>query len=187
MPPQLEKVVTSPAVILSWTALLFLLAGFLFRPEWHGLFAMVPEEATLKRVEGTLTSFRQYKGEEGLRFQLLGSNDHFVLSAYAGAEPAVRRSLPGARFAVLYDPKRQKTPLWTKRSSYVVYVVFVDGSPVRPYRLVAAEAARDFAWAPLAGTFSALSGLCLLGWAAWIWLRLRQTGPNSAVGSHKAG
>jgi hypothetical protein len=187
MPTQLKQLVKRPTLILAWAAILFLVSLSLLRPEYHGLFDVVPEEAALKRVEGTLTAFRQHRNEEGLRFQLSGSNDHFVLSAYAGAEPAVRRSLPGARFAVLYDPTRQKTPLWTKRSSYVVYVVFVDGSPVRPYRLVAAEAARDFAWAPLAGTFSALSGLCLLGWAAWVWLGSRQTRPNSAMGSHKAG
>lgn len=187
MPPQLEKVVTSPAVILLWAALLFLFAGFLLRPEWHGLFAVVPEEAALKRVEGTLTSFRQHKNEEGLRFQLSGSNDHFVLSAYSGAEPAIRRSLPGAQFAVLYDPSRQTSPLWSGRTSFVAYVVFVDGSPVRPYRLVAAEAARDFAWAPLAGAFAALSALGLLVWAAWIRFRRGQTGPNSAIGTREAG
>lgn len=187
MPPQLEKVVTSPTIILMWSAILFLIALSLLRPEWHGLFEVVPQESALKRIEGTLTSFRQHRNEEGLRFQLSGSDDHFVLSAYAGAEPAIRRSLPGARFAVLYDPARQKTPLWTKRPSYVAYVVFVDGSPVRPYRLVAAEAARDFAWAPLAGGFAGLCAFGLLVWAGWIRFRREQTRPNSAIGTHEPG
>ncbi len=187
MPPQLEKVVTSPAIILMWAGILFLIAVSLLRPGWHGLFEVVPEESALRRAEGTLTSFRQHKNEEGLRFQLSGSSDHFVLSAYAGAEPAIRRSLPGARFAVLYDPSRQKTPLWTKRPSYVAYVVFVDGSPVRPYRLVAAEAARDFAWAPLAGGFAAAAGVGLLLWAGWVRFRRGQTRPNSAIGTREAG
>jgi|GEM_PF-2682703 len=187
MPPQLEKVVTSPTIILMWSAILLLVALSLLRPEWHGLFEVVPKESALKRIEGTLTSFRQHRNEEGLRFQLSGSDDHFVLSAYAGAEPAIRRSLPGARFAVLYDPMRQTTPLWTKRPSYVAYVVFVDGSPVRPYRLVAAEAARDFAWAPLAGGFAGLCALGLLVWAGWIRFRREQTRPNSAIGTHEPG
>jgi hypothetical protein len=187
MPPQIENAIKSPAMILTWAAILFLVALACLRPEWHGMFEMVPEEAALKRVEGTLAAFRQHRNEEGLRFQLSGNNDYFVLSAYAGAEPAIRRSLPGARFTVLYDPARQKMPLWAKRPSYVAFVVFVDGSPVRPYRLVAAEAARDFAWAPLAGGFAAMSALGLLVWAALIRFRREQTRPNSAVGSHEAG
>ena len=187
MPPQLEKVVTSPRIIAMWSVLLFLVAAFLVKPELHGLFSLVPQETALKRAEGTLASFRQHRNEEGLRFQLSGSDDHFVLSSYAGAEPAIRRSLPGARFAVLYDPTRKKVPLWSKRPSYVAYVVYVDGSPVRPYRLVADEAARDFVWAPLAGGFSAISGLGLLLLAVWLRLKRGQTGQNPVIGAGKAG
>jgi hypothetical protein len=110
MPPQIENAIKSPAMILTWAAILFLVALACLRPEWHGMFEMVPEEAALKRVEGTLAAFRQHRNEEGLRFQLSGNNDYFVLSAYAGAEPAIRRSLPGARFHGPLRPYAQEGP-----------------------------------------------------------------------------
>jgi len=166
MPPQLEKVITSPSIIALWAMALLVIAAFLIRPDWHGLFTAVPEETALKKVEGTLTSFRQYTNEEGLRFQLSGSDNYFVLSSYSGAEPAVRRAPPGARFTVLFDPARLSAPAWTNRKSYIAYVVYLDGTPIRSYPQVAGEASRDIAWAPWAGAVLGLGGLFLLGWAA---------------------
>lgn len=174
MPPQLEKVITSPSLVALWAMMLLVVAVFLVKPEWHGLFTTVPEETSLKRAEGTLTSFRQYTNEEGLRFQLSGSESFFVLSSFSGAEPAVRRAPPGARFTVLFDPARMKAPAWTSRKSYVAYVVYLDGTPIRSYPQVASEAGRDTAWAPWAGWVLALGGLVLLGWAAKLrFLRVR--------------
>ena len=191
MPPQLEKVITSPSIIAMWAMLLLVLSAFLVKPAWHGLFASVPEETALKRAEGTLTSFRQYTNEEGLRFQLSGSDSFFVLSSYSGAEPAVRRAPPGARFAVLYDPSRLKAPAWTNRQSFVAYVVYVDGSPVRSYQQVAADASRDIAWTPWAGSVFGLGGLFLLGWAGKLrFLRARPAPvgvPEAPSEPHNAG
>ena len=156
---------TSPHLVALWSALALFLALFLCKPEWHGLFANVPEEKALTRAEGTLTSFRQYTNEEGLRFQLSGSENYFVLSQYSGAEPAVRRSQPGAKFTVLFDPRQQSAPVWSNRRSFTAYVVFVDGSAVKPYPQVASDAYQDIAWAPWIGGLLALIGLSLAGWA----------------------
>jgi hypothetical protein len=171
MPPQIEKAIASPAVVLMWAAVLFATSLFLGRPGWHGLFEMVPDETVLRRVDGTLTSFRQYTNEEGLRFRLSGSDDFFVLSPYSGAEPAVRRAPPGARFTVFYDPRQPKAPAWSKRQSYVVFVVHVDGSVVRSYGQVSAGAARDFALLPWLAGGAALAGAGLMLWALWLGLR----------------
>jgi len=187
MPPQIEKVVTSPANLLVSATCILLLALGLLRPEWHGFFELVPDELELRRAEGTLTSFRQHGNEEGLRFQLSGGSDFFVLSPYTGAEPVIRRSLPGARFTVLYDPQRPAEPLWSKRRSFVVYVVLVDGTPIRPYRLVAQDARQSLAWMPLAGAFCAFLGLSLIGQAALNQLRRRPSGPNQGISGAKTG
>ena len=183
MPPQLEKAITSPLLLAAWAALALLIAVFLCMPGWHGLFNLVPDEASLHKTEGTLTSFRQYTNEEGLRFQLSGSEDFFVLSGYSGAEPAMRRASPGARFTVLFDPRQQTAPVWSNRRSFIAYVVEVDGTPVRPYGLVQAESRRDFAWTPWVGSLFALGGLALLAWAA----RLRFFGPKTLSLVQKAG
>lgn len=183
MPPQLEKAITSPVLIAAWGTLALLVALFLCVPQWHGLFMVVPAESSLHRVEGTLTSFRQYTNEEGLRFQLSGSEDYFVLSNYSGAEPVVRRSPPGAQFTVFFDPSVQSAPAWSNRRSYVAYVVFVDGTPVRPYEAVAAEARKDFAWTPWVGGLFGIAGLGLLLWAA----RLRFFAPKPLAAPQKAG
>jgi hypothetical protein len=187
MPPQIEKVVTSPAHLLVSAACILFLAVALLRPDWHGLFDMVPDELDLRRAEGTLTGFRLQGNEEGLRFQLSGSTDFFVLSPHAGAAPVIRRSLPGARFTVLYDPDRPAEPLWSNRRSFVVYVVLVDGTPVRPYRLVAQDAHSSLAWMPLAGAFCSFLGLSLLGRAAMIRLRQRPKRPNQGITRLKTG
>jgi hypothetical protein len=187
MPPQIEKLVTSPASLLVSAACILFLAVALLRPDWHGLFDMVPDELDLRRAEGTLTGFRQHRNEEGLRFQLSGSTDFFVLSPHAGAAPVIRRSLPGARFTVLYDPDRPAEPLWSNRRSYVVYVVFVDGTPVRPYRLVAQDASSSLVWMPLAGVFCAFLGLSVLGWVAMVQLRQRPSSSNQDISGVKTG
>ena len=165
MPPQLEKAITSPLLVATWSALAFAIALFLCVPKWHGLFEVIPPEASLQEVEGTLTSFRQYTNEEGLRFQLSGSDDFFALSTYSGAEPAMRRAIPGTRFGVFFDPNKQTAPVWSNRRSYTVYVVFADGAPIRPYNMVAAEGQKDFSWTPWVGGLFALIGLALLLWA----------------------
>jgi hypothetical protein len=183
MPPQLEKAITSPLLVAAWAGLSLLIALFLCVPSWHGLFNLVPAEAELKTSEGTLTSFRQYTNEEGLRFQLSGGEDFFVLSGYSGAEPAIRRAPPGARFTVLFDPRKQTAPVWSNRRSFIVYVVKVDGTAVRPYEQVVAEARRDFAWTPWVGSLFGLGGLALLAWAA----RLRFFGPKGFSLAQKAG
>lgn len=171
MPPQIEKAIASPAVVLMWAAVLFAISLFLGKPGWHGLFEMVPDETVLRPVDGTLTSFRQYTNEEGLRFRLSGSDNFFVLSPYSGAEPAVRRAPPGARFTVYYDARQPKAPAWSKRQSYVVYVVHVDGSVVRSYAQVSADAAQDFALLPWIAGGSGLAGGGLLLWALWLGFR----------------
>lgn len=183
MPPQLEKAITSPLLIAAWAGLLLLVALFLCVPKWHGLFDLVPGEAELHKAEGTLTSFRQYTNEEGLRFQLSGSEEFFVLSGYSGAEHAIRRASPGAQFSVLFDPRKQTAPVWSNRRSFIVYVVGVNGTPVRSYEQVVAEANRDFAWTPWVGSLFGLAGLALLGWAA----RLRFFGPKGLSLVQKAG
>ncbi|MEQ1755545.1 MAG: hypothetical protein ABL973_15590 [Micropepsaceae bacterium] len=174
---------TSPILISAWGALSLLVAVFLCEPQWHGLFSVVPNETTLQKVEGTLTSFRQYTNEEGLRFQLSGSENYFVLSGYSGAEPVVRRAPPGAQFTVFFDPLNQNAPVWSSRRSYIAYVVSVDGTPVRPYKAVAEAAARDVAWTPWVGSLFGLAGLGLLLWAA----RLRFFAPKQPELPQKAG
>lgn len=174
---------TSPALVALWAALALSLALFLCKPEWHGLFANVPEETKLTRAEGTLTAFRQHTNEEGLRFQLSGSESYFVLSQYSGAEPAVRRSPPGAKFTVLFDPRQQSAPVWSNRRSFIAYVVYVDGSAVKPYRQVVTDAYRDIAWAPWIGGLLGFAGLGLAGWA----LKLRFWRNKATPSPQKAG
>ncbi len=170
MPPHIQKAILSPVSACAWASVLFLLAAFLGLPQWHGLFATVPDETRLQRVEGTLSSFHQFTNAEGLRFRLSGSDKYFVLSSYSGAEPAVRRAPPGAQFAVLYDPLSQSGTVWSSRRSHVVYVVFVNGSPIRGYERVARAARDDVAWTPWVALVLGLGGLTILLWAAWLQL-----------------
>jgi hypothetical protein len=183
MPPHIQKAILSPLSACAWSFVLFLFAAFLALPEWHGLFATVPEEAGLQKAEGTLSSFHQFTNAEGLRFRLSGSDKYFVLSNYSGAEPAVRRAPPGAQFAVLYDPLSQSGTIWTSRRSHVVYVVFVNGSPIRSYEQVAQAARADVAWTPWVTLVLTLGGLTILLWASWLQL-LRW---RIATKSQKAG
>ena len=167
MPPHVQKAITSPLFACAWASVLFVLAIFLALPQWHGLFATVPIETSLQKTEGTISDFHQFTNAEGLRFRLSGSDKYFVLSNYSGAEPAVRRAPPGAQFTVFYDPSRQSGPMWSSRRSHVVYVVLVNGSPIRTYLQVAEAARADVAWTPWAALALGLGGLSLLMWVAW--------------------
>jgi hypothetical protein len=183
MPPLVQKTITSPLLTSAWASVLFLLSTFLALPEWHGLFATIPDETKLQKSEGTLSAFHQFTNAEGLRFQLSGSDKYFVLSNYSGAEPAVRRAPPGAQFTVFFDPNQQSAPLWASRRSHVVYVVLLNGSPVRTYAQVAAAARADVAWTPWAALALGLAGLTILSWMAWQQFRTWR----SSVWLQKAG
>jgi hypothetical protein len=182
MPPQLEKALTSPLIASAWASILIVVSAFLCLPQWHGLFSSVPEERVLQKAEGSLSSFQQFTNAEGLRFRLSGSENYFILSAYSGAEAKVRRSPPGAQFSVLYDPRQQRAPVWSSRRSYVAFVVYLDGSPIRTYENVAVAARQDMAWVPWLGAVFGLSGLATAFWA----VRLKLLGSRSRLGPQKA-
>ncbi len=167
MPPLVQKAITSPVFACAWASVLFVLAIFLALPQWHGLFATVPNESSLQKTEGTISDFHQFTNAEGLRFRLSGSDRYFVLSNYSGAEPLVRRAPPGAQFTVFYDPSRQSSTVWSSRRSHVAYVVFVNGSPIRTYLQVAEAARADVAWTPWVALALGLAGLSLLMWVIW--------------------
>jgi len=167
MPPIVQKAITSPVFACAWAAVLFVLVIFLALPQLHGLFAIVPNEASLQKTEGTISDFHQFTNAEGLRFRLSGSDNYFVLSNYSGAEPSVRRAPPSVRFTVFYDPSRQSGPMWSSRRSHVAYVVFVNGAPIRTYSQVADAARADVAWTPWVALALGLVGLSLLTWVAW--------------------
>jgi len=76
MPPIVQKAITSPVFACAWAAVLFVLVIFLALPQLHGLFAIVPNEASLQKTEGTISDFHQFTNAEGLRFRLSGSDNY---------------------------------------------------------------------------------------------------------------